>query len=243
MTGNNRPDERLSFSGHYPGNLFMVVAPSGAGKSSLVHALLETDQAIGLSISYTTRAPRPNERDGEHYHFTSVDDFLARQQRGEFLESAQVHGHYYGTSRLWIEEQMRAGRDVLLEIDWQGAQQVKRQFHNAVGIFILPPSFDALEARLKARGQDQPEVIAQRLLAAGGELAHAGDAQYVIINEHFDEALMQLHGIIAATRLRFASQAARHAALFAQLGVPVVPAIFAVPAVPVIAHNLAHQAP
>jgi len=214
-------NQGMKNNGHYPGNLFMVIAPSGAGKSSLVSALIEMDSAIGLSISYTTRAPRANERDGEHYHFTSVEDFVLREQRGEFLESAQVHGNYYGTSRVWIEAQMRAGRDVLLEIDWQGAQQIQQQFQNAVGIFILPPSLDALRQRLYARGQDAPEVIAQRLLAAGGELAHASDAQYVVINEHFDEALAQLHSIVVATRTRFASQAARHAGLFEQLGIAV----------------------
>jgi guanylate kinase len=142
---------RNPYAGAYPGNLFMVVAPSGAGKSTLVNALLAGDDAIRLSISYTTRPPRPKEQDGEHYHFTTVDDFMKRHDEGEFLESAEVHGNYYGTSRLWIQEQMKSGHDVLLEIDWQGAQQVKKQFHNAVEIFILPPSLDALEERLKKR--------------------------------------------------------------------------------------------
>src|SRR4051794_4756966 len=130
------------------GSLFMVVAPSGAGKSTLVNALLAQEPAIKLSISYTTRAPRPAEQNGREYHFTSVEDFLARRKTNEFLESAEVHGNYYGTSRVWIQEQMQAGTDVLLEIDWQGAQQVKRQFPHAVGIFILPPSISALEERL-----------------------------------------------------------------------------------------------
>ncbi|WJF90949.1 guanylate kinase [Paraburkholderia bonniea] len=207
------------YAGVYPGNLFMVVAPSGAGKSTLVNALLERDPAIRLSISYTTRAPRPKERDGEHYHFTSVDDFLARHATGEFLESAEVHGNYYATSRLWIEQQMKIGHDVLLEIDWQGAQQVKKQFRNAVEIFILPPSLEALEERLKKRGQDEPNVITRRLLAAGSEMAHAAEAEYVVINENFERALGELQCLVAATRSRFASQYARHTALFVQLGI------------------------
>ena len=207
------------YAGAYPGNLFMVVAPSGAGKSTLVNALLAGDDAIRLSISYTTRPPRPKEQDGEHYHFTTVDDFLTRHADGEFLESAEVHGNYYATSRLWIEEQMKSGHDVLLEIDWQGAQQVKRQFHNAVEIFILPPSLEALEDRLKKRGQDEPNVITRRLLAAGGEMGHAAEAEDVLINENFDRALADLQCLVAATRLRFASQYARHTNLFVQLGI------------------------
>ncbi|WP_323118462.1 guanylate kinase [Burkholderia alba] len=206
-------------AGIYPGNLFMVIAPSGAGKSTLVNALLAKDSDICLSISYTTRKPRPGEQDGQHYHFTTVDDFRERHARHEFLESAEVHGNYYGTSRVWIEEQMRNGHDVLLEIDWQGAQQVKKQFRNAVGIFILPPSLDALEERLKKRGQDEPKVITRRLLAAGSEIAHASEAEYVVINENFDRALAELERIVAATRLRFASQYARHTELFIELGI------------------------
>jgi guanylate kinase len=221
MTDHTRESSapRSPYARAYPGNLFMVVAPSGAGKSTLVNALLARDPAIRLSISYTTRAPRPKEQDGEHYHFTSVEDFLARHASGEFLESAEVHGNYYATSRLWIEEQMTIGHDVLLEIDWQGAQQVKRQFHNAVEIFILPPSLEALEDRLKKRGQDEPNVITRRLLAAGGEMAHAAEAEYVVINENFDRALADLQCLVAATRLRFASQYARHTNLFVQLGI------------------------
>jgi len=210
---------RNPYAGVYPGNLFMVVAPSGAGKSTLVNALLAEDAAIRLSISYTTRKPRPGEQDGQHYHFTTVDDFLARHATGEFLESAEVHGNYYATSRVWIEEQMKSGHDVLLEIDWQGAQQVKKQFRNAVEIFILPPSLEALEIRLKKRGQDEPNVITRRLLAAGSEMAHASDAQYVLINEHFDRALAELRCIVAATRLRFDSQYARNSELFIELGI------------------------
>jgi guanylate kinase len=210
---------RNPYAGAYPGNLFMVVAPSGAGKSTLVNALLASDPAIRLSISYTTRPPRSKERDGEHYHFASVEDFLERHAQGEFLESAEVHGNYYATSRVWIEEQMKSGHDVLLEIDWQGAQQVKKQFHNAVEIFILPPSLEALEERLKKRGQDEPNVITRRLLAAGSEMAHAAEAEYVVINENFERALADLRCLVAATRSRFASQYARHTDLFVQLGI------------------------
>jgi guanylate kinase len=217
--GGARRAPRNPYAGVYPGNLFMVVAPSGAGKSTLVNALLAQDSAICLSISYTTRQPRPGEQDGQHYHFTTVDDFLARHAQGEFLESAEVHGNYYATSRVWIEEQMKSGHDVLLEIDWQGAQQVKKQFRNAVEIFILPPSLEALEVRLKKRGQDEPNVITRRLLAAGSEIAHASEAEYVLINENFDQALAELQCLVAATRLRFASQYARHAQLFVELGI------------------------
>jgi guanylate kinase len=201
------------------GSLFMVVAPSGAGKSTLVNALLDQEPSIKLSISYTTRQPRPGEQDGREYYFTSEKDFLKRRENGEFLESAEVHGNYYGTSRLLISEQMKAGTDVLLEIDWQGAQQVKKQFPDAVGIFILPPSIAALEERLKKRGQDEPQIITRRILAAGGEIAHAPEFEYVIINQEFATALSELTSIVKATRCRFAQQAARNTSLFAQLGI------------------------
>ncbi len=201
------------------GSLFVVAAPSGAGKSTLVNALLAQEPAIKLSISYTTRPPRPGEQDGREYHFTTVDDFLARKAQGEFLESAEVHGNYYGTSRITIEDQMRSGTDVLLEIDWQGAQQVRRQFLTAVGIFILPPSIPALEDRLKKRGQDEPNVITKRILAAGGEMAHSPEFEYVIINQDFATALSELNAIVKATRCRFAQQSTRQHELFAQLGI------------------------
>lgn len=204
------------------GSLFMVVAPSGAGKSTLVNALLAREPGIKLSISYTTRAPRPTEQHGREYYFTSPEDFLARRAAGEFLESAEVHGNYYGTSRLMIAEQMKLGTDVLLEIDWQGAHQIKKQFPHAVGIFILPPSITALEERLKKRGQDEPQVILRRVLAAGGEIAHAPEFEYVIINQEFASALADLSSIVTATRCRFAQQAARNASLFAQLGIHAV---------------------
>ena len=204
------------------GSLFMVVAPSGAGKSTLVNALLAREPGIKLSISYTTRAPRPNEQHGREYYFTTTEDFLARRAAGEFLESAEVHGNYYGTSRLLIAEQMKAGTDVLLEIDWQGAHQIKKQFPHAVGIFILPPSITALEERLKKRGQDEPQVILRRVYAASGEIAHAPEFEYVIINQEFASALADLSSIVTAARCRFAQQAARNASLFTQLGIHAV---------------------
>lgn len=204
----------------YAGNLFMVVAPSGAGKSTLVNALLARDPTIELSVSTTTRAPRPSELDGREYHFVNVETFKALKAKGDFLESAEVHGNLYGTSRQWIEARVTDGRDVLLEIDWQGARQVKAFFPYAIGIFILPPSIDALEARLKNRGQDCTDVIRRRLVAAGSEIAHAPEQDYIIINETFEVALEQLAAIVTAARLRCASQAARHHDLFMQLGIP-----------------------
>lgn len=172
-----------------------------------------------LSISYTTRPPRPNDQHGREYFFTSVNDFIARRDAGEFLESAEVFGNFYGTSRIQLSEQIAAGVDILLEIDWQGAQQVKKQFPHAVGIFILPPSIAALEERLNKRGQDDHEVITRRILAAGGEIAHASEFEYVIINQEFTVALAELSAIVKATRCRFAQQLTRNASLFAQLGI------------------------
>lgn len=203
----------------FAGSLFMVVAPSGAGKSTLVNALLAQDPSIKLSISFTTRAPRPGEQHGREYYFTSTDDFHERREHDEFLEWAEVHGNYYGTSRLLIADQIGAGSDVLLEIDWQGARQVKRRFPFAAGIFILPPSIMALEERLKKRGLDDQQVIMRRILAAGGEIAHAPEFEYAIINEEFDVALSELTAIVRATRCRFVQQALRNASLFAQLGI------------------------
>lgn len=200
----------------HAGSLFMVAAPSGAGKSTLVNALLAQDTEMTLSISYTTRPPRPGEVSGQQYHFTTVADFLKRKENNEFLEWAEVHGNYYGTSRLLISQTMQAGTDILLEIDWQGVQQVKAQFPHAVGIFILPPSIDALEQRLRKRGQDSEQVITRRLLAAGGEIAHVPEFEYVIINEKFEVALSELVSIVKATRCRFNQQSARNSELFAQ---------------------------
>ncbi|MCA3211608.1 MAG: guanylate kinase [Burkholderiales bacterium] len=204
----------------HAGNIFLVVAPSGAGKSTLVNALLERDGALALSVSYTTRRPRPGDQDGREYHFVGIEDFKARRARGEFLESAEVHGNFYATSRVWIEERVAAGHDVLLEIDWQGARQVKAAFPQAVSIFVLPPSIDALAQRLHKRGQDSAAVIQRRLLAAGSEIAHAPEMDYVLINEDFSLALAQMTAVVTATRLRYASQAARHHDLFADLGIP-----------------------
>jgi guanylate kinase len=202
------------------GNVFLVVAPSGAGKSTLVNALLAREgDTIELSVSTTTRPPRPGEEHGREYYFVAVDEFMQRRAAGEYLESAEVHGHYYATSRRWIERRVKAGIDVLLEIDWQGARQVKAEFSHAVGVFILPPSIDALEARLHKRGQDAAPVISRRLLAAGSEIAHAPEFDYVIINQDFDLALSQLSAIVTATRLRYPTQAARYHELFAQFGI------------------------
>lgn len=201
------------------GSLFVVAAPSGAGKSTLVNALLAQEPSIRLSISTTTRAPRPGEQDGREYHFTSADDFVERAGRGEFLEWAEVHGNYYGTSRVMVENEMKLGTDILLEIDWQGARQVKSLFPQAASIFILPPSIAALEERLHKRGTDEPHIITRRLLAAGGEIAHAPEFDYVIINENFNVALDEMRSIVRATRCRFAQQMARNASLFAQLGI------------------------
>ncbi|MCG2582901.1 guanylate kinase [Massilia sp. TS11] len=209
----------MSHSHAFSGSLFIVAAPSGAGKSTLVNALLAQEPAIKLSISTTTRPPRPGEQHGREYFFTTAEDFVKRAEAGEFLEWAEVHGNYYGTSRLTVESEMAKGTDILLEIDWQGARQVKKLFPSAAGIFILPPSIAALEERLKKRGQDEPHVITRRLLAAGGEIAHATEFEYVIINEKFDIALAELSAIVRATRNRFAQQAARNAELFAQLGI------------------------
>ena len=201
------------------GSLFIVAAPSGAGKSTLVNALLAQEPGIKLSISTTTRAPRPGEEHGREYFFTSAEDFVARADAGEFLEWAEVHGNYYGTSRLLVEQEMKNGTDILLEIDWQGARQVRKQFPTASGIFILPPSIAAPEERLYKRGQDEPHVITKRLLAAGGEIAHAPEFEYAIINEEFNVALSEMSAIVRATRARFPQQAARNASLFAQLGI------------------------
>ena len=201
------------------GSLFMVAAPSGAGKSTLVNALLAQEPGIKLSVSTTTRPPRPGEQHGREYFFTTPEDFVARAHAGEFLEWAEVHGNYYGTSRIFVEDQMKTGTDMLLEIDWQGARQVKKQFPQAAGIFILPPSIAALEERLHKRGQDESHVITRRLLAAGGEIAHAPEFEYVIINQDFTVALSELSAIVRAARCRFAQQAARNTSLFAQLGI------------------------
>ncbi|MEO8627822.1 MAG: guanylate kinase [Betaproteobacteria bacterium] len=192
------------------GNLFIVCAPSGAGKTSLVNALLERDLEIELSISHTTRQPRPGEIDGRNYHFVARERFLEMASAGEFLESAEVHGNLYGTSAAWIKTRRAAGRDILLEIDWQGAAQVRLLIPDATGVFILPPSLEALSKRLIARGQDSADVIAKRVASAQQEIAHVAEFDYVIINHNFDVAVSDLVSIVRAQRLRLATQLARH---------------------------------
>lgn len=195
------------------GTLFIVSAPSGAGKTSLVKALLASEPEVKLSVSHTTRPPRPGEEDGRDYHFVSVDRFESMLRAQDFLESAVIYGNRYGTSRTWIREQMECGHDVLLEIDWQGAQQVRRLVQNTVSIFILPPSLDALEQRLKSRSQDPHEVIARRLAAAREEISHFREFDYVIINKDFNRAALELASIVRAERLRLPRQLARNADL------------------------------
>ena len=199
------------------GNLFIVSAPSGAGKTSLVNALLGINQQIDVSVSYTTRAPRPGETEGKDYHFVSRETFMVMAKHGDFLESAEVYGNLYGTSQSWIEAETLGGRDILLEIDWQGAAQVRRKFLDCISIFILPPSLQALEARLKGRGQDSATVIAQRLHAAQDDIAHVAEFDYVIINDELDLALRQLSAIVLAAGLRRDRQLARQQNLLHQL--------------------------
>ena len=192
------------------GTLFIVSSPSGGGKTSLVKALLETEPGIRLSVSYTTRPPRPGEASGRDYHFVAPEAFRRMQDAGEFLESAEIYGHRYGTSQKWIEQERGLGHDVLLEIDWQGAQQVRRLMHRVVSIFILPPSLEALETRLRARGQDSAAVVARRLAAAREEIAHVSEYDYVMINDDFHQAALDLRSIVRAERLRAERQLARH---------------------------------
>lgn len=199
------------------GCLFIVAAPSGTGKTTLVGQLLEGQADIRLSISCTTRAPRPGEVDGRDYHFISVETFRAMIGRNEFLEWAEVHGNLYGTSRPWIGQQMAEHHDVLLEIDWQGAEQVRALFPDAIGVFILPPSLDELASRLAGRGTDSAETVARRLAAAQAEMRHVGGFDYVIINDDLGRALEDFRAITRASRLRVEVQRARNAALFARL--------------------------
>jgi len=199
------------------GCLFVLAAPSGGGKTSLVAALLEREPGMRLSVSYTTRAPRPGEIDGSHYHFVDEPQFLALKARGEFLEHAFVHGHWYATSSKWLSDQVNRGHDVLLEIDWQGAAQVRRLIPAAVHIFILPPSLDSLKERLEKRGQDSPEVIVRRLEAAREEMRHCTEFDYVIMNQDFARAVDDLSAIVRAARLTAPRQAARHSQLLHRL--------------------------
>jgi guanylate kinase len=199
------------------GVLYIVAAPSGAGKSSLVNALLEREPGIALSISHTTRPPRPNDRDGEHYHFVNRGVFERMVADGAFLEHAEVFGNLYGTSRAAVEPLLARGSDVLLEIDWQGARQVREAMPGCISVFILPPSRAELERRLRNRNSDDAPTIARRLAESREEVSHAGDFDYLVVNDQFADALGDLRAIVACQRLRREAQANRHAALLADL--------------------------
>ena len=201
-----------------PGNLFCVAAPSGTGKSSLVKALLELDSRLAVSVSHTTRAARGQEVEGREYHFIGEDEFRAMTERGDFLEHAEVHGNLYGTSRSAIEDKLAHGDDVVLEIDWQGALQIKKLFTHAVLIFILPPTWEELAQRLSRRGEDPPETIALRLVNARHEVAQARHFDFVIINSLFETALFDLKTVVHSQRLRYAAQARNRSQVFAALG-------------------------
>ena len=199
------------------GTLFIVAAPSGAGKSSIVNACLARDPNIALSISFTSRAPRPGERHAQHYHFIAAEEFQRMIDAGNFFEHALVHGDLKGTARQSVEPQLAAGRDVLLEIDWQGARQVRGKVQDAVGIFIMPPSREALEERMRKRGQDSDDTIARRLAAAHEEMSHYHEFDYVIVNETFETAVDEMGAIFTASRLRREAQSLRHAAMIGEL--------------------------
>ena len=202
------------------GTLFIVAAPSGAGKSSLVNALLERDSAISLSVSHTTRAPRAGEQYGRHYYFVERAEFEREVAEGIFLEHAEVHGNLYGTSRTTVQALQAQGRDVLLEIDWQGAEQVRQARPDCVSVFILPPSRAELERRLRGRASDSAEVIERRLANSRGEIAHAHAFDYILVNDVFETALADLQAIVRAVRQRSALQWRRHEALIAELLAP-----------------------
>ncbi|WP_404367777.1 guanylate kinase [Marinobacter sp.] len=199
------------------GTLFVISAPSGAGKTSLVTSLVEKDERLKVSVSHTTRPMRKGEQQGVNYHFVDRETFEAMIGRGEFFEYADVFGNYYGTSQLWVEQTLRSGRDVILEIDWQGAEQVRRLMPDCVGIFIVPPSPEVLQARLLGRGTDSPEVVARRLREAGEECSHAVEFDYLVVNDHFNVALHDLQAIVSAQRLRMDAQQRRHGPLLSQL--------------------------
>lgn len=201
-----------------PGNLFCVAAPSGTGKSSLVQALLQLDSHLAVSISHTTREPRGQEQDGREYWFVSGAEFQAMRDGGEFFEWALVHGNLYGTSRRAIEARLQGGEDVVLEIDWQGALQIKQLFSHAVLIFILPPSWTELQQRLHRRGEDRPDVIAQRMANARVEVAQARHFDFVIINSLFETALFDLKTVVHSQRLKYAAQQRNRSQVFAALG-------------------------
>lgn len=193
------------------GTLFIFSAPSGAGKTSLVNALLKTTPHIGVSVSHTTRKPRPGEVDGVAYHFVNVDEFQQMIGEGAFLEHAQVFDNFYGTSQRWVESELAAGRDVILEIDWQGARQVRHLMPEAVSVFIAPPSIEALRQRLQGRGQDDETTIKRRMHDARSEMSHYGEYDYLIINDDFDNTLLELQSIVIARRHRLQAQQERHA--------------------------------
>ena len=199
------------------GQLFVVAAPSGAGKTSLVHALVASDPRLVISVSYTTRPPRPGETDGQHYHFTTPARFAAMQAAGEFLEHAQVFGHAYGTHASTTQDLLQTGQDVILEIDWQGARQVRESSPNCHSIFILPPSLEALRQRLGARAQDSAEVIAGRMDKARAEISHCHEFEFVVVNAVFAEALAQLSGIVSACRDNREIHSDRHEELLEEL--------------------------
>ncbi len=201
----------------YPGNLFVVSAPSGTGKSSLVKALLELDSRLQVSVSHTTRIPRGQEQPGREYWFVSKDDFLFMVDHGDFFEHAEVHGNHYGTSRSAIEERIKGGQDVVLEIDWQGALQIKKIFSNAILIFILPPSYEELLQRLNRRGEDSPEVINLRMSNARIEVDQAQHFDFVVVNALFETALFDLKTIVHAQRLKYAAQRRNKSVVFKAL--------------------------
>ena len=201
------------------GNIYIVVAPSGAGKTSLVSALLQAEPAVELSISYTTRAARTGEVDGQHYHFVDHATFQSMIGAGDFLEYAEVYGNFYGTSVRWLQSRLQEGRDILLEIDWQGAEQVRKVFPEALGIFILPPSIEELERRLRGRGTDTEEVILRRLASARSEIDKVAEYDYIVVNDDFDRARLDLISIFRARRLRAAVQVVRLAPALARMGV------------------------
>ncbi|MCY9844295.1 guanylate kinase [Vibrio caribbeanicus] len=201
------------------GTLYIVSAPSGAGKSSLISAMLETSPtyAMKVSVSHTTRTIRPGEQDGIHYHFVEKQHFETLIARGEFLEYAEVFGNYYGTSRVWIEENLNKGIDVFLDIDWQGGRQIRQLMPSAKSVFILPPSKDELERRLNARGQDSEEVIAKRMAEAKSEISHYTEYDYVIVNDDFDNALIDFKAILRAERLKQDKQTDKHKSMLSAL--------------------------
>ncbi|MBF8671544.1 guanylate kinase [Pseudomonas putida] len=202
---------------HSSGTLYIVSAPSGAGKTSLVTALIKADKRVSVSVSHTTRAMRPGEQHGVNYHFVSHDDFKGLIAKGDFLEHAEVFGNFYGTSRSALQEVLDQGNDLILEIDWQGAQQVRKLMPEALSVFILPPSQQALRERLDGRGQDSEEIIAGRMQEAVSEMVHYDEYDYVIINDDFDVALEDLKAVFRSNRLRLKKQQQRHATLLKQM--------------------------